>query len=207
MPGRRRIPIVATVVAGTIVAGTAYASFLSGAAPLSPGGGSVAISGTSASPGTLLASKSSPFSFTTSAGITSGTVISAVYRNSSGTVDFYYQIKNDATSATSLARATADTFFGAALAVAFRTDGSSLPGGAGFVNGTDGVVPVTADEDPSGAGVGFNFFPLPPGTKIPPGTISAVLIISTSVTFFGSGDFTIADGGGQTVASYGLPAD
>ena len=38
--------------------------------------------------GTLLASLVAPYSFATSAGTTSGSLVSAVYRNSSGTLDF-----------------------------------------------------------------------------------------------------------------------
>src|SRR5215471_17262479 len=42
--------------------------------------------------GTILASLVTPYSFTTTAGTTSGSLTTAVYRNSSGTLDFYYQI-------------------------------------------------------------------------------------------------------------------
>jgi len=46
-------------------------------------------------PGTLLAVVSAPF--TTSLGLNSGTLVSAVFREASGTLDFYYQVTNNAT--------------------------------------------------------------------------------------------------------------
>jgi len=129
-----------------------------------------------------------------------GNILSAVYMNPSGTLDFYYQVTNNAISATALARVTADSFKGFATAVAFRLDGGSLPTNPGFVNGTS--VPPTADRDASGTAVGFDFVPVPAGTKIPPGTTSAVLVISTDATHFTAGNVSIIDGGSQTVAAF-----
>src|SRR5258708_4690683 len=54
--------------------------------------------------GTLLASLASPYSFSTTAGITSGTLYTAVYRETGGTLDFYYQVANNANSASAIAR-------------------------------------------------------------------------------------------------------
>jgi hypothetical protein len=192
---------LALVAAGLVTLGITYASFIVPSALVTPGGAAVGVPLTSQAPGTLLASLSAAFSFSTTAGTTSGSVLSAVYRNGSGTLDFYYQIVNNAASATSLARQTSTSFAGFLTAVAFRLDGGSLTGTA-FVNGTPGIIPVTADRDASGTTVGFNFVPTPPGTKIPPGTTSAVLIISTDAVTFTNGNATIIDGGVQTVASF-----
>src|SRR5713226_101134 len=72
--------------------------------------------------GTLLASMVAGYSFSTTAGLTSGTLVSAVFRNSSGTLDFYYQVNNcfqagitafcpgGAASATSIARESSVSF-------------------------------------------------------------------------------------------------
>src|SRR4051794_12211475 len=83
---------VACVIA---MAPYSQATPLAGAILASPGAtvfpGLIA-TGTSA--GTLLASLVAPYSFSTTAGNTSGTLTSAVYRNSSGTLDFYYQVSN-----------------------------------------------------------------------------------------------------------------
>jgi PEP-CTERM motif len=119
-----------------------------------------------------------------------------------GTLDFYDQIFNSAGSVTALFREADISFTGFGTSVAFRLDGGSLPGGPGFVNGTPGIIPVTADRDSSGSTVGFNFVPTPPGTKIPPGTTSSVLVISTDATRFTAGNAAVIDGGSQTVASF-----
>jgi hypothetical protein len=173
------------------------ASFIVPSTPLSPGS-EVAVGPTGASPGTLLGITGIvPYSFTTAAGTTSGTLLSAVFRNSSGTLDFYYQINNSAASATSIERETDVSFLNFGTAVAFRLDGGSI-GGTGFVNGT--MVPATADRDVPGAVIGFDFLP---GARVLPGTSSAVLVISTDATQFQVGNSSVIDGGTQTVQSFG----
>lgn len=190
-------------VAGLVMcAPNSQAAFITPSNPVTAGGAAVPVPNTTAAQGTLLASLLSPYSFSTTAGTTSGTLLAAVYRNPSGTLDFLYQVMNSAGSATALARESDTSFLGFATQVAFRTDGASLPGGAGFVNGTAGIVPVTADRDASGTTVGFNFVPAPPGTKIPPGTTSAVLVISTDATAYTNGNASVIDGGTQTVAAF-----
>jgi len=150
-------------------------------------------------PGTLLAAESEPFSFTTTGGTTSGFLDSAVY-NDAGTLDFYYQVFNSASSASSLARMTATSFVGftTGTAVGFRVDGSTLTG-TPFVNGT--VPPVTADMNSTGSVVGFSFSP-PDSSKIAPGTDSNVLVISTDATKFTNGNASVIDGGTATVPSF-----
>jgi hypothetical protein len=150
-------------------------------------------------PGTLLAAESEPFSFTTTGGTTSGFLDSAVY-NDGGTLDFYYQVFNNASSATSLARMTATSFVGftSGTAVGFRVDGGSL-GTPVFVDGT--VAPVTADMNSTGSVIGFSFSP-PDSAKIAPGSDSTVLVISTDATRFTNGNASVIDGGTQTVASF-----
>jgi len=150
-------------------------------------------------PGTLLASESESFSFTTTGGTTSGLLDSAVY-NDGGTLDFYYQVFNNATSASSLARMTATSFVGftTGTSVGFRVDGSSLTG-TPFVDGS--VPPVTADMNSTGSVIGFSFNP-PDSAKIAPGSVSSVLVISTDATNFKAGNASVIDGGTATVASY-----
>lgn len=184
-----------------LFASSSQASFIVPSAIVTPGGASVGVPLTSAAAGTLLASLLAPFSFATTAGTTSGDIISAVFRNPSGTLDFYYQVINNANSATALSRESDNSFVGFGTAVAFRLDGGSLPGGV-FTNGTAGIIPVTADRDASGTTVGFNFVPAPPGTKIPAGTTSSVVIISTDATNFAAGNAEVIDGGTQTVAAF-----
>lgn len=148
--------------------------------------------------GDLLDSMIVPYSFVTTAGTTSGTLTSAVYRNPSGTIDFYYQVANALVSATAIARETNTNFLGWDTWTGYRIDGSALAGGI-FVDGT--VPPVTADRDAAGQVVGFSFQP-PDAAKIGPGLTSNVLVISTNAIGYTIGNASIIDGGTQTVLAF-----
>jgi hypothetical protein len=148
-------------------------------------------------PGTLLDMMLENYSFGTTAGVTSGTLRSAVFMNPSGTLDFYYQVANSGNSATAIARETNTNFGGWDTWTGYRTDGSSLAGG--FVDGT--VAPVTADRDGAGLVVGFSFQP-PDSAKILAGLTSNVLVISTNATAYTLGNASIIDGGTQTVQAF-----
>jgi hypothetical protein len=151
------------------------------------------------SAGTLDAWMSSAFTYTTTSGTNTGFIYSAVY-DDAGTLDFYYQIVNDASSSTALARLTATDFAGFATNSAFRTDGSSLTG-TGFVDGT--LAPQTSDSNIDGSVIGFSFYPpTGPPTEIAPGDTSYVLIISTDATTYEAGNASIIDGGTDTVAAF-----
>jgi PEP-CTERM motif len=198
--GRRSL--VYSVLALVALASAASAAPLAGLTFV-PEGTSQPPGLTSANPGTLLAFMDSPYSFFTTAGLTSGDLLSAVYRNPSGTLDFYYQVKNSASSATAIARESDTSFTSVAanaLFAGFRIDGGSLLGTT-FSNGS--VAPVTVDRSLLGPGstVGFNFNP-PETAKILPGLASNVLVISTDATTFGGGNAQIIDGGTQTVAAF-----
>ena len=145
-------------------------------------------------PGTLLATLVAPYSFLTTAGTTSGSLLSAVYLNPTGTLDFYYQVANSAGSATSIARETDTSFAGWVTQVGFRVDALAI-----FAAGT--VAPITADKNGNGTVVGFQFNP-PDGAKILPGTTSNTLVISTLATAFVAGNAAVIDGGTQTVAAF-----
>ena len=154
---------------------------------------------TGMSAGTLDAWMSSAFTYTTTSGTNTGFIYSAVY-DDAGTLDFYYQIVNDASSSTALARLTATDFAGFATNSAFRTDGSSLTG-TGFVDGT--LAPQTSDSNIDGSVIGFSFYPpTGPPTEIAPGDTSYVLIISTGATTYEAGNASIIDGGTDTVAAF-----
>jgi PEP-CTERM motif len=148
-------------------------------------------------PGTLLADMTSTFMYTTTAGTNMGTIESAVY-NDGGTLDFYYQVTNDPSSSTALARLAANSFAGFVTDAAFRTDGSTLTLTT-FVDGT--VTPQTADSNADGSVIGFNFNP-PISGEITPGSSSLVLVISTDATNWTMGNASIIDGGTQTVAAF-----
>jgi hypothetical protein len=183
---------VACVIA---MASSSQATPLAGTVLTSPGGtvfpGLIA-TGTPA--GTLLASLVAPYSFFTTAGTTSGTLTSAVYRNSSGTLDFYYAVANSANSATSIARETDTNFAGFLTWLGFRTDAVG-PFGVGT------VAPVTGDNNVTGTVTGFSFNP-PDSNKIAPGQTSDILVISTNATLWIAGNAAVIDGGTQTVAAF-----
>jgi hypothetical protein len=165
--------------------------------------------------GTLLASLSAPF--VSSLGTSSGTLISAVYRESGGTLDFYYQVIENLSSTNCgpgsthpgtpcdpISRET-DTNFATWLTnLGFRTDGGSavlLGGSDPFTNGS--VQPQTADRNGApGDVIGFTFNAAPTPTPIQPGQTSFVLIISTNATNFTAGNASVIDGGVTTVASF-----
>jgi hypothetical protein len=160
---------------------------------------------TGTAPGVLLASLVAPF--TASLGTDSGTLISAVYREAGGTLDFYYQVAVNTTSTNcgaagqpacdSISR-EADTSFN--NGGPWQTWVSTRGDGVGpFVAGT--VFPITADRNGTGNVVGFSFSP-PDGAKIPPGTTSGILVISTDATSFTAGNSSVIDGGVTTVASF-----
>ena len=192
-------PLPLLVLAMAVIAVPNAKADLAGTVPTAPG--ATVFPGLVTAPaGTLLADLVEPWSFTTTAGTTDGTLTTAVYRDSGGTLDFYYQVANNANSVSSIARESSTNFESQALNIStgFRTDGASLTG-ANFVNGT--VPYVTADLNSSGSVVGFSFQP-PPSSEIGPGMISNVFIISTGATSFTTGNAELLDGGSVTVAAF-----
>ena len=185
---------------GVFMGSTAQAAPLTGTVLTAPG--TTAFPGLTTDPaGTLLASLVSPWSFLVPAptgGVTSGELRSAVYLNTTGTLDFYYQVVNDAGSSTDIARESSANFAGFTTWTGFRTDGSTLAGGI-FDDGT--IAPFTSDRDNAGIVVGFNFGPLG-GDRVLAGTTSYVLVVSTEARNWRLGVSSIIDGGTATVASF-----
>lgn len=122
-------------IVASLLIPAAHAAFLPGTVPTAAGGPSVNPgNATGSAAGTLLASNVAPYTFTTTAGTTSGTLTSAVFRNPSGTLDFYYQFSNSAASQSDLARESDTSFTGYATQTGYRIDGGGLAG-ALFQNG------------------------------------------------------------------------
>jgi hypothetical protein len=154
----------------------------------------------------LLASLDDPWSFSTTAGTTSGHLYTAVFRESDGFIDFYYQILNDGTSATSI-RSESNTNFAAAIGgtgVAYRFDGSGLPNDGTFVWQDGTIKPATADDpNADNSTIGFNFTITPPGNgTICPGCVSNVFIVATNQTTWTNGNAELLDGGSVTVRAF-----
>lgn len=152
--------------------------------PLTPGGSCAPPDDAGDAPGTMVALKFAPFSFTTGAGLTHGVLKEEVFRESGGTFDFYYIVFNQPDSASPVMQESDLNFAGWATSVAFRSDGSQVPG---FVDGN--VPPSSADLDGSGSTVGFNFGPILPNQR------SRVVVISTNAQGFTTGQSSV-DGSG-----------
>ncbi len=121
-----------------------------------------------------------------------GSLTAAVIRNVSNTLDFYYQIVNNAGSGHNLDRNSngpfVDSGFEFATDVFYRID----TGGLGiFSSGSLGAAPSSADRGANGVIVGFNFSGL--GT-IDPGETSRILVIRTNATDYVPG-LSIVDNG------------
>jgi hypothetical protein len=210
----RRVAVLSLIAIGMVaLSPMASASILSlGACPAANQGDTVTpCLANGQGPGTLLASLSAPY--TSTLGTTSGTLVSAVYKEAGGTLDFYYQVfvnvsstncgagsTHPGTACDPISRETDTDFSTWMTQLAFRTDGGTLAGGL-FVNGdTD---PQTADRNLApGNVIGFTFNGAPGFTPILPGHISRVLIISTDATNFKAGNASVIDGGATTVASF-----
>jgi hypothetical protein len=209
---RRRALIAVGIVALAMTVSPSAMATLTGTMPVTPGTQvfpGLITPGTD--PGTLLASMDAPWTFSTTAGTTSGQLYSAVFQEMGGTLDFYYQVLNDGNSATSLERESSTNFIGYSnpAFVGYWLDGSTLP--TTCTNSpcqvsawqTGDVAPSTADVSPDGSTVGFNFCS---GTgcngRILQGQSSSVLVISTTATSYSLGNAELLDGGSVTVAAF-----
>ena len=147
---------------------------------LAPGGACVSPDDAGDSPGTLLATVVDPFSFTSGSGITHGAIKTEVFQESGGTLDFYYIIFNAPDSVSQVMGEMDMNFSGWATSVAFRSDGSSVPG---FVNGN--IAPSSASRDATGSTVGFIFSGIPANQR------SRVVVISTDAFSYAAGSMTV----------------
>ena len=114
----------------------------------------------------------------------SGTLSVAVVRNSGGTLDFYYQITNNASSIHSLSRATLSLFTAPIMTeVFYRNSQSGL--NSIFIPGHPSTTPATVDRSLNGAVIGFNFV----GGPINPGETSRIAVIRTDAVDFTNNGF------------------
>jgi hypothetical protein len=149
-------------------------------------------------PGTLLDSTSVTFTALDAQNVAryNGTLRTAVYRNASNTLDFYYQFSNNVTSADSVGRLTMTNFSGFTTDVGYRSD--NWDGGGQFVAATQAA--LSADRSSNGGVIGFGF-----GAgyaKIDPGDISATLVVRTNAYAYTAGSVTTQNGAVYTTASF-----
>ncbi len=201
-------PLAAACLGAVIFAPMSQATYTTGT--IAPGGTNfaTALDGDPAYLGsTLLATLSSPFSFTTTGGTDTGTVVSAVYRESvanGGTLDFYYQVTLNAgtMSPTPISEETNVNFQLATMyAMGFLATGSTDLPSSPFVDGTVAPVTVVLSAVPPGDNAEFDFTP-PPTAQIQPGDTSNVLVVSTDAVNYTAGNANIIAGGTDTVAAF-----
>ena len=138
------------------------------------------------------------FSFPSGAGTDSGTFTESVYRSTSGTLDFTYQVTNSAGSISSLESVSPADFAPGGLANSFTTDVSAVATAAGQ------VAPTSAFRGGLDGGHVINFsFTGTAADEIAPGQTSDLLIIRTNAKSYGVGTAGISDGGATTVVGYG----
>jgi hypothetical protein len=189
------VGLVSLLSASTALAGTVAACAAGN--PVGPNDFAFPIDCTGGTSGTLLASESEAFTYTTTAGTNSGFISSAVY-NDGGTLDFYYQLDLSADSATPVSTLSASDFIGFTTDDAFLTNGSSL--GTVFVDGS--FLPTTVGNNSDGSVTDFYFGNPNPSNDITPGSDSVVMVISTNATQFTNGNAAVIDGGTATVAAF-----
>jgi hypothetical protein len=157
------------------------------ATPVTTGGPAVVPSLSSGSPGTFLAQTNLSAAYLDFSNflVGSGVLQEALFRNSSGAVDFYFQLQTPdpgQNSTESILQTIAANFGTYATDVSYRLDGTTLnaAGASGFVTGT--VIPTTAQRNPDSFGNNAVFFNFPPGLL--GGVNSAVLEVSTNASSF-----------------------
>lgn len=126
----------------------------------------------------------------------SGVLRTAVYRNASSTLDFYYQFSNSGGSADSVGRLTMTNFAGFTTDVGYRMD--NFDGAGLFLDGTQSA--LSADRSSTGGTIGFGFGP--GSGQINPGETSASLVIRTNAVNYTAGSVTTQNGAVFTTASF-----
>jgi hypothetical protein len=143
-------------------------------------------------PPPVLASPVNPIS-----GAYTGMLITAVYRDATGRLEFDYQFINNGPD--DVHRITAFNFTGFATDVGYRL----VPAGSPSVfapPSLSAMPPAFADRDPDGTTVGFEFAPGP--GNINAFETSVILAIKTDAPDRTDGFASVIDGGAQTVPAF-----
>jgi hypothetical protein len=129
----------------------------------------------------------------------------AVFKNPSGTLDFYYQVVSYAGRPDDIRRLSTSFFGGAATDLYQIADGtgvpcSACPGGT-FKAGTQGA--AIADRSLNAAVVGWRFEP-PGPAALQPGEVSQVFVVRTDATAYRRGFMFVIDGRVVIRAAFGV---
>jgi len=157
-----------------------------------------------ANPGTFLSGVSSNVSGLNSLGqvLYTGTLRSAVFRNLTQTLDFYYQFTNDNNSPDSISRITMTNFAGFTTDIGYTNANWDGRGNrfVNFLGDPDQQVPLFGDR-PSAGTVGFSFG-IPDAAKINPGETSSTLVIRTNASSWTSGSTSVINGAVANVTTF-----
>jgi hypothetical protein len=119
-----------------------------------------------------------------------GTARTAVYRTEAGTLDFYYQFSNNASSQNGIDRFTGWDFSSLAASPIDVYQTATASANGYFLAGTESS--DTADRTGLGV-IGFNFIPNA-ASKIEPGKVSFTQLIHTNAIYYTAGNFGLLDG-------------
>jgi hypothetical protein len=152
---------------------------------------------------TLLASNSGNWSSGSGSATATGTYTDAVYRNTSGTLDFVYQFSNSSSSSVAITSTTGYNFGNFTTDVGYVQNGAALPGGI-FMNGSTITPGVPDDISRSGDGstITFDFNVFGTGDNIGAGITTAALMVSTNATKFTSGAVGLIAAGTDNLAGF-----
>jgi hypothetical protein len=168
-------------------------SFQAKAVVLTPGS-AVLTPGTTALPGgTVLTNETEAF---TGANF-SGTIQLEVVKETGGTLDFYFQLSNSASSINAIEHLTTTNYAGFATDVDWTTN--AAPG----ITSSVGVLSTDATRLSSADTVGFDFVSTPLGSGVlQPGQNSALLFIKTDATQYSAGGIALIDGSTSMVSAF-----
>ena len=165
---------------------------------INPGDNLLTVPAISSYSGTLLVQK--VMNFVGNPDYFNGTLWAAVYQDPNGGLDFLYQVRNDATSQTTLQRFTTNSFadpFVWGTAVSYLT---VIP--TGWESGILGTVaPQTANRSAEGSTIGFLYAAGASG--ITPGATSYIMMVDCETCrWYGTGHSQVIDGGVWTGETY-----
>lgn len=180
-----------------VVLGFALFSHSVSATPLPPNSTVLAITQFGASPGTLQATTTSPFTSSLGAGDFSGTVTESVYKDSvTGFLDFLYQFHNNNSSGQYIEQMSVSFFDSFTLDV--QQDAISP-----FDGFTTGLSPGSVTRSGSQS-VAWQFAG-GGSLGVPPGLSSAILMIKSNATSFGQGNISFINAGTVTLTNAFAP--
>lgn len=161
------------------------------AAPIGPGG-TLFLPAGEAEPfagSTVVAAQTLPFATAFYSGTLTSVVLAGDTTNPLGGLTFVYIMRNDATSANSLARLTVNGYAG------WGTDAS-------WSTLFPGIDPLFIDRQANGDSLGFSFSNALGHSLITPGASSAVLIIQTNAPWYTNTIANVIDGAVTQVDTY-----